>query len=296
MKDRFVEAGLPAVYLSEIFCSVQGEGIYVGVTQIFLRLAGCSFCCGYCDTRDAAVTPKEYMVAGMVGTDEFDGTVGKGDGQTTFPNPVTAPVLSAYLEKYVPSIPGLHSLSVTGGEPLEQPDFLEAFLPLFRRSGIPVYLETNGLHESAAARIAPLVDIVSMDIKLPSLCLPGGEVVDKGGAPDSGTTGKRADASMTGNDIFDIYSRVIPVFARKDLFVKVVIDDGFDPVEFEKAVDQVARTDPSIPFVIQPVTSSQMIGCKPPTNEKLMFARGIAAAVLEDVRVIPQCHKLLGIR
>ena len=296
MKDRSVDASVSeenssAVpgYLSEIFCSVQGEGIYVGVTQIFLRLAGCSFCCGYCDTREAAVRPREYVVYGMDDTNSVDG--GAADipdtpgTQTTFLNPVTAPGLSAYLEKSVPSIPGLHSLSVTGGEPLEQSDFLEAFLPLFRPSDLPVYLETNGLHEAAAAKIAPLVDIVSMDIKLPSLCLP-----------DGGTVGKRADASTFGKDIFDIYSRVIPVFARKDFFVKVVIDDDFDPGEFEHAVELVARTDRSIPFVIQPVTSSRLIGCRPPTSEKLMYARGIAAAALEDVKVIPQCHKLLGIR
>jgi 7-carboxy-7-deazaguanine synthase len=298
MKDRSADVVSPGEnpttepgYLSEIFCSIQGEGIYVGVTQIFLRLAGCSFCCGYCDTREAAVRPDEYVVYGIEPT------------KRTFPNPVSASVLSADIEKAVRSTPGLHSLSVTGGEPLEQPDFLEVFLPLFRRSGVPVYLETNGLHEIAAARIAPLVDIVSMDIKLPSLCLPGAGPREPGmGDSGSGKVDISGDVDdpcgsiNSSDDIFDIYSRVIPIFAQNEFFVKVVIDDSFDRGEFERAVALVARTDSSIPFVIQPMTSPGSGRFRPPTSEKLMFAREIAAAELEDVKIIPQCHKLFGIR
>ncbi|MBN1405468.1 MAG: 7-carboxy-7-deazaguanine synthase QueE, partial [Candidatus Omnitrophica bacterium] len=36
----------------EIFSSIQGEGIYVGERQIFIRFAGCNLNCVYCDTKN----------------------------------------------------------------------------------------------------------------------------------------------------------------------------------------------------------------------------------------------------
>ncbi|BAT71612.1 radical SAM domain protein [Thermosulfidibacter takaii ABI70S6] len=37
--------------VSEIFCSLQGEGLRVGEPAVFLRLAGCNLRCSYCDTK-----------------------------------------------------------------------------------------------------------------------------------------------------------------------------------------------------------------------------------------------------
>jgi len=39
--------------VSEIFCSIQGEGPLVGVPSVFIRLAGCPLRCRWCDTKYA---------------------------------------------------------------------------------------------------------------------------------------------------------------------------------------------------------------------------------------------------
>ncbi|MGI6595449.1 MAG: 7-carboxy-7-deazaguanine synthase QueE [Elusimicrobia bacterium] len=39
--------------ISEIFYSLQGEGLRQGIPAIFIRLSGCNLGCGFCDTKNA---------------------------------------------------------------------------------------------------------------------------------------------------------------------------------------------------------------------------------------------------
>ncbi|MCZ7372375.1 MAG: 7-carboxy-7-deazaguanine synthase QueE, partial [Candidatus Methanoperedens sp.] len=54
--------------ISEIFNSIQGEGPYVGVRQVFVRFQKCQLHCAYCDT------PRK-----ITGTGRIERTAGKGD-------------------------------------------------------------------------------------------------------------------------------------------------------------------------------------------------------------------------
>lgn len=241
-------------YVAELFRSIQGEGPHVGVLQVFVRFSGCSLRCAYCDTpRAQARTPACALASER--------------SVRRVPNPVDADDLALLARTLVEESPGVHSLSVTGGEPLEQPDFLCAFLRSFRECALPVYLETNGLLEDSARRAAPLVDIVSMDIKLPALC--------------------------GGGEHFSIYRRVLPLFGEKELFCKVVVAGGFDMEELAEAARVLAEFDRRTPFIIQPATATS--GCGGVSGETLLACYFKAAEYLDDVRVIPQCHGLLGL-
>ncbi|MDI6738507.1 MAG: radical SAM protein, partial [Nanoarchaeota archaeon] len=39
--------------INEIFLSIQGEGLNMGLPTIFVRTAGCNLRCSYCDTKYA---------------------------------------------------------------------------------------------------------------------------------------------------------------------------------------------------------------------------------------------------
>src|SRR5258705_7458828 len=51
-------AGIYAVKISEIFYSIQGEGILAGVPSVFLRTSGCNLRCTWCDTPYTSWNPE----------------------------------------------------------------------------------------------------------------------------------------------------------------------------------------------------------------------------------------------
>ena len=123
----------------DIFSSVQGEGIFVGAKQVFVRFKRCNMSCAFCD-EDKDAEPRFYTPAALM--EEIES-----------------------LEE----AKGIHhSVSLTGGEPLMYPDFLKALLPLLRKKSKKSYLETNGTLPEELYGVIDLVDIVAMDFKLPS--------------------------------------------------------------------------------------------------------------------------------
>ncbi len=119
----------------DIFESVQGEGIYLGEEQLFVRFFGCNIDCKFCDTK----------------TEGF--------------NEYEPEQLLKELNKFSNSY---HSISFTGGEPLLQKDFLKTAMGLTKKSGFKNYLETNGILHKELEEVIDSTDIVAMDIKLPS--------------------------------------------------------------------------------------------------------------------------------
>ncbi len=119
----------------EVFESVQGEGLYLGEKQIFVRMHGCNLSCRYCDTpldRFREYKPLELVEEiGLYGND-------------------------------------FHSISFTGGEPLLQKDFLKEVLKHTQLLGYKNYLETNGTLAGELEDVIDYIDFLSIDLKLPT--------------------------------------------------------------------------------------------------------------------------------
>ena len=116
--------------ITEIFHSLQGESVTVGLPTVFVRLTGCPLRCQYCDTAYA-----------------FNG----GD-IVTIEN-----VMSRVAAFECPHV------CVTGGEPLAQPGCIQLLTTLCD-VGHSVSLETSGAR--SIADVDPRVMIV-MDLKTP---------------------------------------------------------------------------------------------------------------------------------
>lgn len=121
--------------IAEVFESIQGEGIYLGEKQIFVRFFGCNLNCQYCDTK-----LDHFMVY---------------EPEELFKE------IKLYQDDY-------HSISFTGGEPLLQADFLREALKLTCQDGYKNYLETNGTLNGELEEVIEYLDFISMDLKLPS--------------------------------------------------------------------------------------------------------------------------------
>jgi len=238
--------------IHEIFSSFQGEGLYVGERQTFIRFAGCNLSCAYCDTPQALVLTKEYSVRTEKESKKHN-------------NPVSVQQLLELTLAYPKNL--THSVSLTGGEPLLQVDFLKNFLPELKKEKLLIYLETNGVLPKHLEEIIDLVDIVSFDIKLPS------------------ATGL--------SPYWKEHKAALEVAYTKQVFTKVVVTKESKPKEIDEAATLIAEIDPDIPLIIQPVTPHGHI--KKPLPEELFSFHAIAKRKLKQVKVIPQVHKLSGL-
>ena len=102
--------------VSEIFKSIEGEGIRMGQAAVFVRLHGCNLRCSYCDSMYAVEGPDFKLMS-----------VGE--------------VLAA-VEAYR-NESGVKCVTLTGGEPLIHEGVSE-LLTKFSEAGFEVNVETNG--------------------------------------------------------------------------------------------------------------------------------------------------------
>ena len=238
--------------LIEIFSSYQGEGPYVGRPMTFLRFQDCALSCSYCDTPASFEKHPQFRVETPPRSQSFE----------LHANPVDGAALTRLLESFSDPF-----LSLTGGEPLQHADFLKIWLPQLPRR-FKVLLETNGVLPAALAKVLPWIDIVSMDLKLPSV------------------TGMRA--------YWKEHGEFLKLARGKEVYVKLVVSQPTDLSEWREAVALVEAEAPEVPFILQPVTPFGPVR-EEIRSDHLQELFELSKGRLKDVRVIPQIHPRLGI-
>lgn len=223
----------------EVFSSIQGEGLRIGERQIFIRFFGCNLQCAFCDT-DSRAESREVSVEELA---EEVRVINRKSGPHRF-------------------------ISITGGEPLLHDEYLKALLPMLRDEGFKIYLETNGTLPHALRQLLGLVDVVAMDMKLPS--------------------------STRMQDLWSEHREFLEVARLSELFLKMVITSQTTDVDLVKGVSLIAELDDKIPLVLQPVTPCG--GVREASQTKLKGFQRISEQRLKEVRIIPQLHKLIGVK
>jgi len=243
------------VYISEIFSSIQGEGMLAGRRQIFVRLMECNLDCRYCDT--------DFEKSDIC---RMESKPGSGTF-VTLPQPLPLTKITSIFDDWRSQLPGAHhSVSFTGGEPLLYADALSEWFPEIRKS-LPIHLETNGTMHIALRQVKQHVDYISMDMKLPST---------------AGCT----------EHLWDLHSLFLREAHGSAVSVKVVVGESSTDSEIQQVCDVISSVDAGIPLFLQPLTMPDgSIGI---TAAHILHLQERASSRLPDVRVIPQMHRLLG--
>ncbi len=119
--------------INELFYSIQGEGKWMGLPNIFIRTTGCNLRCSFCDTTYAYENGEEMSIETIVND----------------------------IQKYP-----CNYVCITGGEPLIQDETVELIDVLLKRKYV-LCMETNGsIDIKKLARKKSLM--ISLDIKCPS--------------------------------------------------------------------------------------------------------------------------------
>ena len=248
--------------LIEIFSAIQGEGINVGTRQIFVRFGGCDLRCHYCDSQHTWQKQP---------TCEIEQTPGQRDFKT-HTNPIELSELLTWVVQQ--NQPHLHdSISITGGEPLLHAPFLAQFLPKIKElTYLPIYLETGGHRPQQLMQILPYLDLVGMDIKLPS---------------------------VSGENHWHQHQEFLRICrdAEVDVFIKIVSSQTTNPAEIQEAARLVADINDRVTIFLQPMTALEQPHTNPqltaPTPAQVLAWQALMKEYLPHVRVVPQTHKMI---
>ena len=237
----------------EIFSSVQGEGPYVGYRQVFVRFPKCNLTCVYCDTPQDWSPSMKCKVETKPGSGE----------PVEYDNPLSSDQLLGIIKLFE----HVHSVSLTGGEPLLYAKFIKEL----KQSKFPLYLETNMTLPDGAKEVKDVVRYVSGDFKLKDQC----------------------DFKGNYEKYFNDTSRSFSILRHtsfRDCFCKIIITGETDKEDLLHAVDQVKECITEL--ILQPVTPVNNVSAATPA--KLFELQDAASELVETVRIIPQTHKVWG--
>jgi len=127
-------------------------------------------------------------------------------------------------------------------------------------------METNGTLPQELARVVDLVDVVAMDVKLPS------------------STGQR--------EFWQEHAQFLSTAKKKDVFVKAVISLATSQEEILRTIGLIRDSHSAAVLVLQPNSAEDQAAGR----SKMEYFRDLCVSEGVAVCIIPQLHKLLGVK
>lgn len=212
----------------------------IGKRQIFIRFAGCNINCKYCDTKNSITDETGFEYS-------FD---------------------QLYDEISKLMTPDVDSLEITGGEPLLHSDYIYEFLTKYPFKAM---LETNATLPEDMKKLVDVIDIVSMDIKLP----------------------EHFNSTSQWSNAYDKELETINVLELNNVpyYIKMVVTPTTKLTVIENIMKDLCEiVSDDINIIVQPVSPIKQWN----TKDNLFKISEIIGKT-HPVSIIPQIHKYMGI-
>ena len=164
--------------------------------------------------------------------------------------------------------PDFHSLEITGGEPLLHADYIKEFLECYSYKAM---LETNATLPNELEKLVDVIDIVSMDIKLP----------------------EHFENSEQWQKVYEKELESIKIMEKHALkyYLKFVVLPTTKISTICEIMDDLEKiTSKNIEIIIQPVSPMSLWD-----DKKQLFKISEAVGSKYSVSIIPQIHKYMDI-
>ncbi len=228
----------------------------MGERHLFVRFCGCHRACRFCDT--VGERTNTVLIEKVPGSGQFE----------QVPNPLSVEQLMGIIRELNEKKTN-RRISLTGGAPLLQAQYLQKLLPPLCGDGHSIYLETAGDMPMQLKSIIEWIDIVAMDVKLSSV------------TKEKNTFPAHWQFLKTCRD-WDV-----------DVFTKLVLSAETDEAELIQAVEGIKKAGgEDTLIVIQPMTKAVKTKAVP-AGEQLLRWQEMAGRLMPNVRIIPQTHKML---
>lgn len=124
--------------VSEIFTSIEGEGIFVGKKTLFIRLSGCHLKCRWCDTKYALPL----------------------DSGTDYQIDEIKDLIIKELQPFT------YKVNFTGGEPLLQTEAVIELADFIKKhTNLKTYMESSCFDSELFSKVLPYIDICKVEFK-----------------------------------------------------------------------------------------------------------------------------------
>ncbi len=164
-------------------------------------------------------------------------------------------------------------VNFTGGEPLIQHEAVSELAKHVKARGLPTYLESACFDSKKFLYVLPSIDFVKIEFKTIE-----SEFIDEKHYPE-----------LLRNTLECLQAAVE---AKKTTYIKIVVSSKTEPESFKEILEQIFKIiskENISGFIIQPTTS-----LSEPTLEQLLEFYDLVYPYYDEVRVVPQLHKVIS--
>ena len=166
-----------------------------------------------------------------------------------------------------------YKVNFTGGEPLIQYEAVNELAKHVKSRGLPTYLESACFDSKKFLYVLPSIDFVKIEFKTID-----SEFIDEKHYPN-----------LIKNTLECLKAAIE---AKKTTYIKIVVSSKTELISFKELLDQIFKIiskENISGFIIQPTTS-----LSEPTLEQLLVFYDNVYPYYDQVRVVPQLHKIIS--